>query len=121
MSRADFLTRLARLPRAEWFDAFQGEAQETGGRFEPFSAAAGVQLHGACVATTGGLERLYDLWIARAAELENVAWARAVLLDLRSKPRERRKAARMVIANTTDRVARVRARHALTQLGEVRP
>lgn len=114
--RADFLTRLGRVPRTEWFDAFQREAIETGGTFIPRGEVLRASLHSACVATTRDLDHLFDLWIARADVLEDLDWSRTVLNDPAALSYERRKAARVAIKHATDAVLRIQARQAIVAL-----
>ncbi len=116
-ARADFLTRLARLPSTDYFDAFFAESVEHGGRFE-LGASKTIELHDVSVnhATTEGA---MIAWVraARAKEMEpDLIWAEMVLKDPQAFGCERRKAARLILIHCRDAALRIMAQAELGRL-----
>lgn len=118
---ANFLTRVARLPSTDYFDAFFAETIEHGGTFD-LGAIKTIDLHGVAVnhdSTDGAM--IAWLWAAKAKEAEgHLAWAEMVLTDPQSFGCERRKAARIILDHCRDATMRLAAQSELARLDECR-
>lgn len=117
-ARADFLTRLARLPSTDYFDAFFGETIEHGGHFD-LGAIKTIDLHGVSV-NHDSIEGAMVAWVraAKAKEVEgDLAWAEMVLKDPQAFGCERRKAARLILDHCRDAALRIVAQAELVRLG----
>ncbi|MEC7763352.1 MAG: hypothetical protein VX874_15730 [Pseudomonadota bacterium] len=117
-ARTDFLTRLARLPSTEYFDAFFAETIEHGGIFD-FGAIKTIDLHDVSV-NHDSTEGAMIAWVraAKAKEAEgDLAWAEMVLKDPQSFGCERRKAAQIILDHCRDAALRIVAQAELARLG----